>query len=406
MDLDVAKVRNAFPILTREMNGKPLVYLDTAASAQKPQCVLDTIQNLYAHKYANIHRGVYELSATATSLHENARATVAKFLNANEAREIIFTRNATEAINLVAQSWGGKNLGTDDEILISEMEHHANIVPWQMICESTGAQLKVAPIDDRGVLIQESWEKLLNPKTRIVSFSQISNALGTVNPVTEMVAQARSNGSVSLIDGAQAASRTVVDVQEIDCDFYVFSSHKLYGPGGVGVLYGKAGMLEEMPPYQGGGDMIRSVSFEKTDYADIPFKFEAGTPDIAGIIGLGRAIEFLQEIGLDLIARHETELLAYGTRLLESIEGVTIIGTAPKKMGILSFVIDGIHPHDIGTILDQEGVAIRAGHHCAQPLMDRLGLPSTARASLGLYNTTDDLDQLGRGIEKTIELMS
>ena len=286
------------------------------------------------------------------------------------------------------------------------MEHHANIVPWQIICENTGSILQVAPIDDRGVLIADTWEQMLNAKTRIVSFGHISNALGTVNPVAEMVSKAKANGSTTLIDGAQAVSRTAVDVQDLDCDFYVFSSHKLYGPSGVGVLYGKAEILEDMPPYQGGGDMIKSVSFKRTSYAEIPFKFEAGTPDIAGIIGLGKAIEFLTTIGINEVEKHESELLKYGTRLLEEIDGVHIIGVAPEKMGILSFMIEGIHPHDIGTILDQEGVAIRAGHHCAQPLMERLGVAATARASLGIYNTTNELDQLGHAIEKTIDLMS
>lgn len=403
---DIENVRASFPILSREMNGKPLVYLDTAASAQKPQSVLDSLQDLYANKYANIHRGVYELSATATALHEKSRKTVARFLNAKDSREIVFTRNATEAINLVAQSWGRKNLEAGDEILITEMEHHANIVPWQIICENTGSILQVAPIDDRGVLIADTWEQMLNAKTRIVSFGHISNALGTVNPVAEMVSKAKANGSTTLIDGAQAVSRTAVDVQDLDCDFYVFSSHKLYGPSGVGVLYGKAEILEDMPPYQGGGDMIKSVSFKRTSYAEIPFKFEAGTPDIAGIIGLGKAIEFLTTIGINEVEKHESELLRYGTRLLEEIDGVHIIGVAPEKMGILSFMIEGIHPHDIGTILDQEGVAIRAGHHCAQPLMERLGVAATARASLGIYNTTNELDQLGHAIKKTIDLMS
>ncbi|NNL86158.1 MAG: cysteine desulfurase [Myxococcales bacterium] len=404
--LDVARVRLDFPILSREMNGEPLVYLDSAASAQKPRAVLEAIDGFYRENYANIHRGVYELSATATRLHDEARATVARFLGAADAREIVFTRNATEAINLVAQTYGRTQLSSGDEILITEMEHHANIVPWQMICQLTGAKLMVAPIDDRGVLRMDAFGELLSDRTRIVAVGHVSNALGTINPVEEIVSLAHRRGAVVLIDGAQAAPRFSVDMEAIGCDFYVFSSHKLYGPTGMGVLYGRADLLATLPPYQGGGDMIRSVSFEKTTYAEAPQRFEAGTPDIAGAIGLAAAIDYLEKLGLTAIEAHEDELLRYGTELLEAIPKVTIVGTAPRKTGVLSFTIEGAHPHDIGTVLDQRGVAIRAGHHCAQPLMDRLGVPATARASVGVYNTRDDLDRLRDAILETIELLT
>jgi len=403
---DVDKVRKDFPILDRLMNGKPLVYLDTAASAQKPRAVIDAISEIYTSNYANIHRGVYELSATATRLHDEARRKVARFLKAGEEREIIFTRNATEAINLVAQTLGRQCLTSGDEILITELEHHANIVPWQMLCEATGAKLRVAPIDDRGVLLEDAWRELLCERTRIAALGHVSNALGTVNPVKRLVAAARGQGAITLVDGAQAVPRFAVDVVDLDCDFYVLSSHKLYGPTGMGALYGRAELLSAMPPYQGGGDMIRSVSFEKTIYADIPQRFEAGTPDIAGAIGLGAAIDYLEGLGMDAICEHEENLLEYGTELLSAIDEVRIIGTAPEKTGVLSFVIEDVHPHDIGTVLDQEGIAIRAGHHCAQPLMERLGVPATARASIGIYNTREDLDCLAGAIRKTIELLT
>jgi cysteine desulfurase/selenocysteine lyase len=404
--IDVARVRLDFPILSRKMNGEPLVYLDSAASAQKPRAVLEAIDGFYRENYANIHRGVYELSATATRLHDEARATVARFLGAADAREIVFTRNATEAINLVAQTYGRTQLSSGDEILITEMEHHANIVPWQMICQVTGAKLMVAPIDDRGVLHMDAFAELLSERTRIVAVGHVSNALGTINPVEEIVSLAHQRGAVVLIDGAQAVPRFPVDVQALGCDFYVFSSHKLYGPTGMGALYGRADLLATMPPYQGGGDMIRSVTFEKTTYAEAPLRFEAGTPDIAGAIGLAAAIDYLENLGLAAIEAHEDELLRYGTELLEAIPEVTIVGTAPRKTGVLSFTVEGAHPHDIGTVLDQRGVAIRAGHHCAQPLMERLGVPATARASVGVYTTRADLDRLRDAILETIELLT
>jgi cysteine desulfurase/selenocysteine lyase len=390
---EVERIRKDFPILSRSMRGRPLVFLDSAASAQKPQAVLDAIADFYSNHYANIHRGLYELSETATQLHEQARAKVQALLHAAQSREIVFTRNATEAINLVAQSFVRDQIGPGDEVLITCMEHHANIVPWQMICEEKGARLRVAPISDAGELLEDELETLIGPRTRLVAVAHVSNVLGTVNPVVPV-----------LVDGAQAVPRLAVDVQELGCDFYVFSGHKLYGPTGIGALYARADLLEAMPPYQGGGEMISSVSFEKTTYNEIPYKFEAGAPDIAGAIGLAAAIDYVEAIGLDRIAAHEHALLAYGTKLLSAIPEVRLIGTAREKTGVLSFVVEGIHPHDVGTILDGEGIAIRAGHHCAQPLMDRLGLPATARASLGLYNDLSDLDRLAEGIRKVIEI--
>lgn len=401
---EVERIRKDFPILSRSMRGKPLVFLDSAASAQKPQAVLDAIADLYSKHYANIHRGLYQLSETSTRLHEEARSKVRALLNARQSREIVFTRNATEAINLVAQSYGRTHLGAGDEILITAMEHHANIVPWQMICEEKGARLRVAPISDAGELLTDELDALIGPRTRLLAATQVSNVLGTVNPIQRIVESAHDRGVPVLVDGAQAVPRMPVDVQELGCDFYVFSGHKLYGPSGIGALYGRAELLEEMPPYQGGGEMISSVSFEKTTYNEIPYKFEAGTPDIAGAIGLTAAIDYVTAIGLDRIAAHEHALLAYGTELLSGIPGVRLIGTAREKTGVLSFVVEGAHPHDVGTVLDEEGIAIRAGHHCAQPLMDRLGLPATARASLGLYNDRSDLDRLAEGIRKVIEI--
>ena len=386
------------------MRGKPLVFLDSAASAQKPQAVIDAIADLYSNHYANVHRGLYQLSETATRLHEEARAKVQALLHAAQSREIVFTRNATEAINLVAQSFARHQLDAGDEILITCMEHHANIVPWQMICEEKGARLRVAPISDAGELLTGELEGLIGPRTRLVAVAHVSNVLGTVNPVRRIVEVAHAHGVPVLVDGAQAVPRMTVDVQELGCDFYVFSGHKLYGPSGIGALYARAELLEAMPPYQGGGEMISSVSFEKTTYNEIPYRFEAGTPDIAGAIGLAAAIDYVEAIGLDRIAAHEHALLVYGTELLSRIPEVQLIGTAREKTGVLSFVVEGIHPHDVGTILDGEGVAIRAGHHCAQPLMDRLGLPSTARASLGLYNNQSDLDRLAEAIQKVIEV--
>jgi len=402
--LEVEKIRKDFPILSRSMRGRPLVFLDSAASAQKPRAVLDAITDLYSNHYANIHRGLYELSETATQLHEQARVKVQALLHAAQSREIVFTRNATEAINLVAQSYGRTHIGPADEILITCMEHHANIVPWQMICEEKGARLRVAPISDAGELLTDELEGLIGPRTRLVAVAHVSNVLGTVNPVRRIIELAHAREVPVLVDGAQAVPRLAVDVRELGCDFYVFSGHKLYGPTGIGALYGRADLLETMPPYQGGGEMISSVAFEKTTYNEIPYKFEAGTPDIAGAIGLAAAIDYVEAIGLDRIAAHEESLLSYGTELLAGIPGVRLIGTAREKTGVLSFVVDGVHPHDVGTILDGEGIAIRAGHHCAQPLMDRLGLPATARASLGLYNDQSDLDRLAEGIHKVIEI--
>jgi cysteine desulfurase/selenocysteine lyase len=401
---EVEKIRKDFPILRRSMRGMPLVFLDSAASAQKPRAVLDAISNLYSNHYANIHRGLYELSETATRLHEEAREKIRALLHAEHSREIVFTRNATEAINLVAQSFARHRVGAGDEILITCMEHHANIVPWQMICEEKGARLRVAPISDAGELLLGELEALIGPRTRLLALTHVSNVLGTINPVRRIIEMARGRGVPVLVDGAQAVPHLAVDVQELDCDFYVFSGHKLYGPTGIGALYGRADLLDAMPPYQGGGEMISSVSFDKTTYNEIPYKFEAGTPDIAGAIGLAAAIDYVEAIGLDRIEAHEQALLAYGTELLSEIPEVRLVGTAREKTGVLSFVVEGIHPHDVGTILDQEGIAIRAGHHCAQPLMDRLGLPATARASLGVYNRESDLDRLADGVRKAIEV--
>jgi cysteine desulfurase/selenocysteine lyase len=402
--LEVEKIRKDFPILSRSMRGRPLVFLDSAASAQKPRAVLDAITDLYSNHYANIHRGLYELSEKATELHEQARVKVQALLHAAQSREIVFTRNATEAINLVAQSYGRTHIGPGDEILITCMEHHANIVPWQMICEEKGARLRVAPISDAGELLMGELEALIGPRTRLLAVAHVSNVLGTVNPVRRIIELAHAREVPVLVDGAQAVPRLAVDVRELDCDFYVVSGHKLYGPTGIGALYARADLLEAMPPYQGGGEMISSVAFEKTTYNEIPYKFEAGTPDIAGAIGLAAAIDYVEAIGLDRIAAHEQSLLCYGTKLLSAIPEVRLIGTAREKTGVLSFVVEGVHPHDVGTILDGEGIAIRAGHHCAQPLMDRLRLPATARASLGLYNDQSDLDRLAEGIHKVIEI--
>ncbi len=403
---DVARIRADFPILAREVHGRPLVYLDNGASAQKPRVVIDALAKFYAHDYANIHRAVHELSQQATETYEEARRRIQRFLNAAEAREIIFTRGTTEAINLVAQSWGRTNIKTGDEILITAMEHHSNIVPWQILCEQTGAKLKVAPINDAGELLYETWENMLSPRTRLVAAVHISNALGTINPVKRMVAAARSAGAVVLLDGAQAVPHLAVDVSALDCDFYAFSGHKVYGPSGVGVLYGKAALLEAMPPWQGGGDMIKSVSFEKTEYAEIPAKFEAGTPSIADGIALGAALDYVGGVGLEAIACHEQDLLDYATAQVEAIQGVKLIGTAREKAGVLSFILDGIHATDAGVILDQSGIAVRSGHHCAQPVMDRFKVPATIRASFGMYNTRDEVDALVRGILKVKELFA
>jgi cysteine desulfurase/selenocysteine lyase len=404
--LDVERVRKDFPILSRTMRGKPLVYLDTAASAQKPRQVIDAIKHFYETDYANIHRGVYELSATATRLYDEARAKVADLLGAADPGEVVFVRNATEAINLVAWSWARRELRPGDEILITELEHHADIVPWQLVCEDRGAKLVVAPVTDAGEVPLDSLAARLTERTKLVAFAHVSNALGTVLPVAEIAALAHRAGALVLVDGAQAVPRMPVDVRSLGCDFYVFSGHKLYGPTGIGCLWARRHVLEAMPPWLAGGDMIAEVHFEKTTFAAPPQRFEAGTPDIAGAIGLGAAIDWIEALGLENVASHERELLAYGTERLLEIPGLRMVGTAREKTGVLSFVHDSVHPHDMGTILDQEGIAIRAGHHCAQPLMERLGLPATARASLGVYNDEADLDRLAEGVRKAVEMFS
>lgn len=404
MSYDVEAIRRDFPIFEQTMRDKPLVFLDSAASAQKPRAVLDAMASLYTTHYANIHRGVYELSERATADFEAARDKVRDFLGASASREIVFVRGATEAINLVASTFGRTGIGAGDEVLITHMEHHSNIVPWQLLCQQTGARLRVAPIDDRGALELEEFGKLLTPRTKLAAISHVSNALGTVNPVSEMVRMARAAGVPVLVDGAQAVPHQAVDVQELGCDFYAFSGHKLFGPSGVGVLWGRAEHLEAMPPYQGGGEMILSVRFEESTWNDIPHKFEAGTPDIAGVVGLGAAIDYVTELGLAAIARHERDLLEYATAALEAVPGLRLIGTAPHKAAVLSFVLDGIHAHDVGTILDQEGVAVRTGHHCAQPAMERFGVSATARASLALYNRRADVDALVAGLQKVREV--
>ncbi len=400
----VEKIRADFPILAELIRNKPLVYLDNAATCQKPQAVIDSIVHLYSHDYANVHRGVHTLSMRSTDKFEGARTKVKDFINAASDKEIIFVRGATEAINLVAQTYGKANIKAGDEILITAMEHHSNIVPWQMLCEQTGAILKVAPINLQGELIFDAFEKLISDKTKLVSVVHMSNALGTINPVKKIIAAAHAKGIPVLLDGAQAIPHMTVDVQELDCDFYVFSGHKLYGPSGIGVLYGKQALLEAMPPYQGGGDMIRKVTFEETEYNTLPYKFEAGTPSIADVVGLGAAIDYLNAIGMDNIAAYEAELLDYATTKARQIKGLKIIGEAEHKGAILSFVLDKIHPHDIGTMLDSLGIAIRAGHHCAMPVMDFFEVPATARASFAMYNTKAEIDVLMKGIESLIEV--
>ena len=401
---DVERYRKDFPILTQTVHGKPLVYLDNAATTQKPNAVLD-IQNIYYREQnANIHRGVHRLSELATFEYEKARGKIKNFLNAAENKEIIFTAGTTAGINLIAQSFGKTFLHEGDEVLISAMEHHSNIVPWQIMCEERGAVLRVIPMTDDGELIMDEYQKMLTPRTKIVSVVYVSNSLGTVNPVKRIIELAHQNGSKVLIDGAQAVAHMKVDVRELDCDFFVFSGHKLFGPTGIGALYGKADLLDRMKPYQGGGDMILSVTFEKTTYNELPYKFEAGTPNIVGGIGLGAAIDYVNTIGLETVGRYEHELLDYGTELLKKIDGVRLIGTAREKASVLSFVMEQAHPHDIGTILDSEGIAVRTGHHCTQPVMQRLGIPATARASISFYNTKSELDALARGISKVKEI--
>jgi cysteine desulfurase / selenocysteine lyase len=402
---DVKQIRKDFPVLQQSVHGKPLVYLDNAATSQKPMPVIEAERQFYLRDNSNIHRGVHELSERATRAYENVRGKVQKFIGAKESREIIFVRGTTEAINLVAQTYGRVNVGAGDEILITAMEHHSNIVPWQILCEEKQARLRVAPINDRGELILSEFVKLLTARTKLVSVTHVSNVLGTINPVREIVAAAHAKNIPVLIDGAQAAPHLRINVRDIDCDFYAFSSHKVYGPTGVGVLYGKAKLLEAMPPYQGGGDMIASVTFEKTTYNALPYKFEAGTPNIAGVIGLGAALDYVDGIGLEDVAAYEDDLLAYATQKISEVPGVRIIGTAKHKTGAISFVMDGLHPHDVGTVLDQEGIAVRTGHHCAQPLMDRFGVPATTRASFALYNTKDDVDALVAGLHKVREVL-
>lgn len=404
--LDVEKIRADFPILHQKVHGKPLVYLDNAATSQKPRAVIEAITRYYESSNANIHRGVHFLSEHATEEHEESRRTVQRFLNARSANEIVFVRGTTEAINLVTQTYGRAHVGAGDEVLITGMEHHSDIVPWQLLCNEKGAKLRAAPIDDNGDLLLDEFAQMLNPRTKMVAVTHVSNALGTINPVRKIIELAHQRGVPVLVDGAQAVPHIKVDVQALDADFYAFSGHKIYGPTGIGVLYGKAALLNAMPPYQGGGDMIASVTFEKSTYNKVPYKFEAGTPDIAGAIGLGAALRYVESIGLDRIAAHEHDLLEYATQAILPIPGLRIVGTAKEKAGVLSFVFETVHPHDIGTILDQEGIAIRTGHHCSQPVMQRFNIPATARASFALYNTREEVDALVHGIEKVREVFA
>jgi cysteine desulfurase/selenocysteine lyase len=403
---DVERIRKDFPALHQEVHGKPLVYLDNAATSQKPQAMIDALVAYYSLDNANVHRGVHLLSERATEAYEGARASIQRHLNAASRREIVFVRQATEGINLVMASFGRRFVGAGDEIVISAIEHHANIVPWQMLCEEKDARLRVVPIDDRGDLVMEEYAGLLGPRTKLVAITQVSNALGTVTPIKEIIGLAHQQGIPVLVDGAQAVPHQPVDVRDLDCDFYVFSGHKAYGPTGIGVLYGKERWLEQMPPFQGGGDMIKAVTFEKTTYNELPYKFEAGTPHIAGAIGLAVGLEYIAGLGLDRIRDYEQELLVYGTQLLSAISGVRLIGTARHKAGVLSFVLDGVHAHDLGTILDQQGVAVRAGHHCAMPVMQRFDVPATARASLAFYNTRAELETLATAIEGAREIFA
>jgi cysteine desulfurase / selenocysteine lyase len=405
-NLDVESIRRDFPILGRKVHGKPLVYLDNAATTQKPVAVLDAERDVYTRYYSNVHRGVHTLSMESTEAYEAARVKAQRFINARESREVIFVRGTTEAINLVAQTFGRSRVGEGDEVLISALEHHSNIVPWQMLCEQMKARLVVAPINQAGEIILPELEKRLSPRTRLVAVAHVSNALGTVNPADRIIQLAHARGIPVLLDGAQAVPHRAVDVEALDCDFYAFSGHKIYGPGGVGILYGKSEHLESMPPYQGGGDMISSVTFEKTTYNVIPYKFEAGTPNIAGAIGLASAFDYVERLGLDAIEAAERELLIYMTGALASVPGIRIIGTAPDKAAVISFVLDGIHPHDVGTVLDEEGIAVRTGHHCAQPVMDFYGVPATVRASLSFYNTREEIDALVDGLGRVIDLFS
>ncbi|MCA2005528.1 MAG: cysteine desulfurase [Ignavibacterium sp.] len=401
---DVNRIREDFPILKQIVHGKPLVYLDNAATTQKPLQVLKELEKYYYTMNANIHRGVHALSQEATEAYEGSRIKIKKFINALGKNEIIFTRGTTESINLVAQSYGRKNFNEGDEIIISHMEHHSNIVPWQMICEERKAKLRVIPIDDSGELVFEEFEKMINEKTKFISVVYASNSLGTVNPVKKIIDLAHSYNIPVLLDAAQAVNHLKIDVQELDCDFLAFSGHKLYGPTGIGILYGKVNHLDSMPPYQGGGDMISKVTFEKTLYNELPYKFEAGTPNIAGAIGLGAAIDYVEKVGIDNIAKHENDLLEYATQRVSELKGLRIIGTSKNKISVLSFVLENVHPHDVGTFLDFEGVAIRTGHHCTQPIMDRYGIPATSRASFGMYNTFEEVDVLVNGLKKILEV--
>jgi len=401
---DVERIRADFPILHQQVHGHPLVYLDNAATTQKPRQVIDALIRYYECDNANIHRGVHALSQRATDKYEQARKTAQEFLGAEDCREIIFVRSTTEAINLVAQTYARQNLRPGDEVLITAMEHHSDIVPWQMICEEKQAKLRVAPINEAGELCLDEFERLLTGRTKLVAVAHLSNALGTINPVRQMIAMAHAKNIPVMVDGAQAAPRLPVNVRELDCDFYAFSGHKIYGPTGIGVLYGKLALLESMPPYQGGGDMISSVAFERTVYNKVPHKFEAGTPDISGPIGLKAALDYVSRLGIENIERYENQLLEYATNRISAMAGIKLIGTAKHKAGVLSFVMEGVHPHDIGTILDQQGIAIRTGHHCAQPVMERYGIPATARASFGLYNTKEEIDALASGIQKVQEV--
>jgi cysteine desulfurase/selenocysteine lyase len=403
---DAQAARADFPILSQQAHGRPLIYLDSANTCQKPHQVIEAERAVYESNYANVHRGVYDLSVRAERAFEGARAKLQRFIHARESRELVFVRGTTEAINLVANTFGRQHVRAGDEVLISGLEHHSNIVPWQLLCEASGAHLRVAPIDDAGQIRMDEFGRLLGPRTRLVAVGHVSNALGTINPVERIVALAHAQGVPVLIDGAQAAPHLPVDVQALDCDFYAFSGHKMYGPSGIGVLYGKAERLEALPPWQGGGDMILSVTFERTTYNHIPYRFEAGTPNIAGAIALGAAVDYLESFGLAALCAYEHELLAYATAALSEVPGLRLIGTAEHKAAVLSFVLAGVHPHDIGTVLDYEGIAVRTGQHCAQPIMDRFGIPATTRASLALYNTRADIDALVAGLRKVQELFA
>ena len=403
-DFSVEMIRSQFPILQQEVNGHPLAFLDSAASSQKPERVIERMADFYRRDYANVHRGVHSLSQRASGIYEGARDRVRDYIGAGQREEVVFTRGTTESINLVAQTLGRQRLGEGDQVLVTEMEHHSNIVPWQQICAETGATLEVAPVDDRGQLKLDEFERRLTRRTRIVALAHVSNALGTINPVRDLIERAHRCGAFVVVDGAQGVPHMQVDVRDLDCDFYAFSSHKMYGPGSIGVLYGKLDLLEDMPPWQGGGDMIRSVRFSGTEFAPPPFKFEAGTPNIVAAAGLEAAIDFLEEISLPVVSAYEERLLETGEGLLAAIPEVRLIGTAECKAAVLSFVVDGVHPHDLGTILDQDGIAVRAGHHCAQPLMERFGVPATVRASLGVYNTVDELERLAASVQRAIEM--